>query len=107
MDRLSKLVQGKDYRLIGYARVSTDDQDLSMQVEALRKHGVMEVNLYTDRKSGATLRRPGLEAALLDCRYGDVLVVWRLDRLSRSVEDLIKLSRQLSEDGVQLRAKPR
>ena len=96
--------QDDDRRLIGYARVSTDDQDLSMQIEALTKAGVRETNLYSDKKSGKSLRRPGLEAALLDCRPGDVLVVWRLDRLSRSVEDLIGLAKRLEGEGVELRS---
>lgn len=93
-----------DNRLIGYARVSTDDQDLTMQIEALRKAGVMEVNLYTDKKSGKSMKRQGLEYALLDCRPGDVLVVWKLDRLSRSLEDLINLAKRLDGEGVELRS---
>lgn len=96
--------QDDDRRLIGYARVSTDDQDLSMQIEALTKAGVRETNLYSDKRSGKSLRRPGLDAALLDCRPGDVLVVWRLDRLSRSVEDLIGLAKRLEGEGVELRS---
>jgi DNA invertase Pin-like site-specific DNA recombinase len=95
---------GAARRLIGYARVSTDDQDLAMQFDALRRIGVMDVNLYSDTKSGSTLKRPGLEAALLDCRPGDCLVVWKLDRLSRSVEDLIALSKRLQDERVQLRS---
>lgn len=90
--------------LIGYARVSTEDQDLRAQEAALLKAGVLPNNLYTDKKSGSTMRRPGLEAALLDCRPGDVLIVPALDRLSRSVEDLIYLSNRLSAEGVQLRS---
>lgn len=90
--------------LIGYARVSTEDQDLRAQEAALLKAGVLPNNLYTDKKSGSTLRRPGLEAALMDCRPGDVLIVPALDRLSRSVEDLIYLSNRLNVEGVQLRS---
>lgn len=90
--------------MVGYARVSTDDQDLSMQMEALRKAGVMEVNLYSDKKSGKSLKRQGLEHALLDCRPGDVLVVWRLDRLSRSLEDLVRMSKRLADEGIELRS---
>lgn len=75
-----------------------------MQLDALRRAGVMDVNLYSDTRSGSTLKRPGLEAALLDCRPGDCLVVWKLDRLSRSVEDLIALSKRLQDEGVQLRS---
>lgn len=93
-----------DRRSIGYARVSTDEQDLRAQLEQLRKHGVLDVNLYSDKKSGKSTKRPGLEAALMDCRPGDVLVVPSLDRLSRSVEDLIGLSKRLNEEGVELRS---
>lgn len=106
MTRRRKLAETTppDSRLIGYARVSTDDQDLTMQIEALRKAGVREVNLYTDKKSGKSMKRKGLEHALLDCRPGDVLVVWKLDRLSRSLEDLIGLAKRLEREGVELRS---
>lgn len=104
MARSKNTTEEPDYRLIGYARVSTEEQDLRAQQEALRRAGVMEVNLYWDKKSGSTMRRKGLEEALLDCRPGDVLVVPALDRLSRSVEDLIYLSKRLADEGVQLRS---
>lgn len=104
MSKTSKTPISLDRRLIGYARVSTEDQDLRAQMDALRKVGVMDVNLYSDKKSGKSLRRPGLEAALMDCRPGDVLVVPALDRLSRSVEDLIYLSNRLKAEGVELRS---
>ena len=104
MHRSQKVTIDPDNRLIGYARVSTEDQDLRAQMTALRKAGVMEVNLYSDKRSGKSMRRPGLEAALLDCRPGDILVVPALDRLSRSVEDLIYLSRRLADENVQLRS---
>ena len=93
-----------DHRLIGYARVSTEDQDIRAQLDALRKAGVREVNLYSDKKSGKTMKRPGLQHALLDCRPGDVLVVPALDRLARSIEDLIYLSKRLQAEGVELRS---
>lgn len=93
-----------DTRAIGYARVSTEEQDLRAQVAALREAGVLDVNLYTDKASGRTMRRPGLEAALLDCRPGDVLIVPALDRLARSIEDLINLTKRLQAEGVQLRS---
>lgn len=99
-----KRIAEPDNRLIGYARVSTDDQDLRVQLDQLRKHGVREENLYSDKKSGKSTQRRGLEDALMDCRRGDVLVVPSLDRLSRSVEDLIGLSKRLSSEGVQLRS---
>jgi DNA invertase Pin-like site-specific DNA recombinase len=90
--------------LIGYARVSTSDQDLTVQIEALRRAGVEEDHLYTDKQSGKTMRRKGLEHALLDARPGDVLVVYKLDRLSRSMKDLLHLSERLHRDGIELRS---
>jgi DNA invertase Pin-like site-specific DNA recombinase len=93
-----------DRRMIGYARVSTDEQDLSMQMEALRRAGVRDVNLYSDKQSGSTTARKGLEHALLDARPGDVLVVWKLDRLSRSLRDLLDMAERLRNEGVELRS---
>lgn len=97
-------VVGYGPRLIGYARVSTDEQDLRMQTEALLRAGVHKDNIWTDKKSGKNLDRRGLDAALLDARSGDVLVVWRFDRLSRSLRDLLDLFERLSRDGIQLRS---
>ena len=79
--------------LLGYARVSTDDQNLDLQRDALRAAGCEKI--YEDRISGAKAARPGLAVALEVARSGDVLVVWRLDRLGRSLHDLIVLARQL------------
>ena len=86
--------------LIGYARVSTDDQNLDLQLDALRLAGCEK--LYEDRMSGAKAARPGLAMALEVARAGDVLTVWRLDRLGRSLHDLILLGRRLDEMGVGL-----
>lgn len=74
--------------LVGYARVSTQDQNLDMQVEALRKAGVLEDNIHTEKVSGASQKRPALDLAIKDLRGGDTLVVWRLDRLARSMRQL-------------------
>jgi len=79
--------------LIGYARVSTDDQNLDLQRDALRLAGCEKI--YEDRMSGAKAARPGLAMALEVARAGDVLTVWRLDRLGRSLHDLILLGRKL------------
>lgn len=95
---------GPEPVLIGYARVSTSDQDLTVQIEALKRAGVEGDHLYTDKKSGKSMRRTGLEHALLDARPGDVLVVYKLDRLSRSMKDLLHLSERLHRDGIQLRS---
>src|SRR3954447_8971334 len=73
--------------LIGYARVSTTDQTLALQQDALQKAGCQR--LFTDTASGAQTDRPGLTEALSHLREGDTLVVWKLDRLGRSLKDLI------------------
>jgi DNA invertase Pin-like site-specific DNA recombinase len=86
--------------LIGYARVSTDDQNLDLQRDALRAAGCGKV--YEDKISGAKAERPGLALALEVARAGDTLIVWRLDRLGRSLHDLILLARRLDEAGVGL-----
>ena len=86
--------------LIGYARVSTDDQNLDLQRDALRLAGCEKI--YEDRISGAKAARPGLAMALEVARAGDVLTVWRLDRLGRSLHDLILLGRKLDEMGIGL-----
>lgn len=86
--------------LIGYARVSTDDQNLNLQRDALQQAGC--VKIYSDRMSGAKAARPGLSLALEVARTGDVLVVWRLDRLGRSLKDLIEIMSTLEERKVGL-----
>jgi DNA invertase Pin-like site-specific DNA recombinase len=85
---------------IGYARVSTDDQNLDLQRDALRLAGCEKV--YEDQMSGAKAARPGLAKALEVVRAGDVFIVWRLDRLGRSLHDLIVLARNLDDAGVGL-----
>src|SRR5215813_10755927 len=76
--------------LIGYARVSANEQNLHLQRDALLQAGVAAKNLYTDKTTGTKAERPGLEAALSHLREGDTLVVWRLDRLGRSLKHLIE-----------------
>jgi len=75
--------------LIGYARVSTLEQTLDLQKDALTKAGVSQV--FTDTISGAKTERKGLEEALSFLREGDTLVVWKLDRLGRSLNHLIEI----------------
>jgi DNA invertase Pin-like site-specific DNA recombinase len=84
--------------LIGYARVSTTDQNLDLQRDALKSAGCEKV--YEDRASGAKTERPGLEKALEALRAGDTLVVWRLDRLGRSLSHLIGTVGELQSRGV-------
>src|SRR4051812_28113423 len=75
--------------MIGYARVSTDEQNLALQLDALRGAGCDEI--FQDTGSGADDGRKGLAAALDRCAAGDVLVVWKLDRLGRSLPALVGL----------------
>lgn len=84
---------------IGYARVSTTDQKLDLQLDALHQAGCIKI--FTDELSAVKADRPGLQAALDFLREGDTLVVWRLDRLGRSVKDLIQIVEGLRQDGVQ------
>ena len=84
--------------LIGYARVSTHDQNLELQEDALRSAGCERI--FTDQVSGAKRARPGLDQALDMLRESDTLVVWRLDRLGRSLKHLIEVVGDLGERGV-------
>lgn len=88
--------------LVGYARVSTGDQTLDLQKDALTQAGCGEV--FTDVLSGSTTERPGLAEALRFARPGDVIVVWRLDRLGRSLKHLIETVNELEERGVGFRS---
>lgn len=88
--------------LIGYARVSTQDQNLDLQVKALTKAGCKRV--FDDKISGTRAERPGLAAALALLREGDTLVVWKLDRLGRSVKNLVDLVGELHGQGVQFKS---
>src|SRR5512134_1474101 len=84
--------------LIGYARVSTADQTLALQKDALEKAGCDRV--FTDTASGAKAERVGLADAVAYAREGDILVVWRLDRLGRSLKHLIETITSLNERGI-------
>jgi DNA invertase Pin-like site-specific DNA recombinase len=88
--------------LIGYARVSTAEQDTALQTDALRKAGCDKI--FEDTVSGAKADRPGLAAALAYVREGDALVVWRLDRLGRSLPHLIETVGALEARGVGFRS---
>jgi DNA invertase Pin-like site-specific DNA recombinase len=91
-------------RLIGYARVSTDDQSLDLQLDALRRAGVEPHNTHTEKCSGVAKRRPGLEDAANDARAGDTLVTWKLDRVGRNLLDLLQFINTLEARGVKFRS---
>lgn len=86
---------------LGYARVSTLDQKLDLQLEALKREGCDRV--FTDVASGAKMARPGLDHLLDVARDGDVIVAWKLDRIGRSLLDLVQLIGRLENRGVGLR----
>lgn len=86
--------------LIGYARVSTNEQNLDLQRDALLKAGCTETNIFTDKITGTKADRIGLDQALTHLREGDTFVVWRLDRLGRSLKHLIETVTKLKEQGI-------
>ncbi len=87
--------------LVGYMRVSTSDerQSVDLQRDALVAAGVDERHLHQDKASGARDDRPGLKACMDDLREGDVLIVWKLDRLGRSLAHLIRIVEELRKRG--------
>src|SRR5687768_2128411 len=85
---------------IGYARVSKNEQNLDLQRDALLKAGCLENNIYTDKITGLKQERKGLEQALSHLREGDTFVVWRLDRLGRSLKHLIETITTLQAQGI-------
>lgn len=87
---------------IGYARVSTKNQDLSLQLDALEKIGCQKI--YQEKITGATRERPQLTKLLEQLRKGDVVVVWKLDRLARSLKDLVNLVNEIQEKGAGLQS---
>ena len=88
--------------LIGYARVSTQDQNLELQVDALTKAGCKKI--FDDKISGSRAERPGLTKALEMLREDDTLVVWKLDRLGRSVKNLVNLVGELHKQDIQFKS---
>lgn len=89
--------------LIGYARVSTEDQDLTLQLDALTKAGVNPSRVYKEKASGADDERPAFIAMFRALRPGDTLVVWKLDRLGRRLGRLIQTIDKIKERGAHLR----
>ena len=90
--------------LVGYARVSTEEQKLDLQLDALRAAGVLPDNLHVEKISGASASRPALDLAIKDLREGDTLVVWRLDRLARSMRQLYSRLDQIYAKGAYFRS---
>ena len=88
--------------LIGYARVSTPEQDLTLQLDALREAGCERT--FSDKASGAKANRAGLAEALSHARTGDVIVVWKLDRLGRTMKGLVDLAADLADRGIGFRS---
>ena len=84
--------------LIGYARISTDDQDLSLQMTALEQ--ALCEKIFTDKISGSLADRPGLKSVFSHLRAGDTLIVWKLDRLGRGVKGLIELITNLESQNI-------
>jgi len=84
---------------IGYARVSTQDQNLELQLDALEQDGCERI--YQEKKSGKNKERPELEQTLAQLRPGDTVVVWKLDRLGRSLKDLVSLMDEFRSKGVE------
>jgi DNA invertase Pin-like site-specific DNA recombinase len=85
---------------IGYARVSKTEQNLDLQRDALKKAGCHEKNIFTDKMTGTKAERKGLEQAMTHLREGDTFVVWRLDRLGRSLKHLIETVTKLQEQHI-------
>ncbi|MDA7742536.1 recombinase family protein, partial [Francisellaceae bacterium] len=91
--------------LVGYIRVSKTDgsQNLDLQTDALMNAGVHADQIYQDEASGKNIKRPGLDACIKALRENDTLVVWKLDRLGRSLHDLVNLVKGLSDKNIGLK----
>lgn len=94
---------GPKGRLIGYARVSTAEQSLDLQINALTEAGVHPDNLHVEKVSGVSSMRHKLDACIMDARPGDTILVWRLDRFGRSMLDLLGKIEELNKRGVGFR----
>lgn len=87
---------------IGYARVSTKDQDLALQIDALKKAGCKKI--FQEKMTGATKERPELKKMIEQLRKGDVVVIWKLDRLGRSLKNLVQLVNEIQGKGAGLKS---
>lgn len=92
--------ENADPHLVGYARVSTMEQNLDLQIEALVRYGVPKDKIWSEKKSASAKRRPRLEQCLKYLESGDTLVVWKLDRFGRSMQDLLGQVSSLEQRGI-------
>jgi DNA invertase Pin-like site-specific DNA recombinase len=90
-------------RLFGYARVSTSNQSLDIQVKALQEAGVVASRIHTDKATGSSLDRAGLDALRVKVEAGDTVLVKKLDRLGRDTQDMIQIINELQNKGVSIR----
>lgn len=88
--------------MIGYMRVSTDEQDMDLQYQALVKAGVDPRDIFSDKMSGRSMKRPGLTSAIKACLPNSILVVWKLDRLGRTMRGMLDIMELLEKKKVQL-----
>lgn len=91
-------------RLVGYARVSTAEQNLDMQIQQLEKAGVDRRNIHVEKVSAAVSQRPKLEWAIAHLREGDTLVCYKMDRIARSLADLMRRIKQIEDSGANFRS---
>lgn len=91
--------ENPDVRTIGYARVSTEDQVLNLQVDALLRAGVREEDVFKDKSSARKKKRPILDKAIMRLHPGDTFLVWRLDRLARNMRELLTRLEQIEGEG--------
>lgn len=97
-------MQTTPQKCIGYARVSTHDQNLDLQIDALIKAGCERANIFVDKISGVKSERPGLNRCMETLQEGDVLIVWRLDRLGRSMTHLVSIIETLRSKSIGFRS---
>lgn len=100
----NKTTTEDEFTLVGYARVSTAEQSVQMQIDALLQYGVEEHNIYSESMSGVKKNRPEFQAAMRQLREGDTLVVWKLDRVARSINNLLEIMKDLEDRGIKFRS---
>lgn len=93
-----------DQRLVGYVRVSTQEQNVDLQVQALSKFGVAKSDLWIEKKSAVARERPELDGAIASLREGDTLIVWRLDRIARSMTELYRRIGEIDQAGAKFKS---